>query len=209
MGSSRKMYLAAKARLVSLFPASWQLSIYDYRDQQSSRTAYIQMLIDMEKIPMLDNMLATFYGWVLLAGYLVLPGTFTSIRTSRSVQQAADKSEIGIMAYSAVQNVPLLAVAALCCAVGLCGSGQLSYRRRDNFVWLARKVFLPIFINSITGFVNTIINIYTARGGAWSVTATVTASVTGTCALVSGSLFLVYNNWLFARLEKAFNAAAG
>lgn len=36
--------------------------------------------------------------------------------------------------------------------------------------------------------------------------ATVTTAVTGTLALVSGLLFLIYNNWLFMRLEKAFDA---
>jgi hypothetical protein len=64
----------------------------------------------------------------------------------------------------------------------------------------------PVLINSATGLLNTLINVYTARGRLWSVTATVTAAVTGTFAFISGTLFLVYNNWLFNRLERAFDA---
>lgn len=64
----------------------------------------------------------------------------------------------------------------------------------------------PILVNSATGFINTLINVYTAHGGSWSVTAIVTASVTGSLALISGLLFLIYNGWLFKRLEKAFDA---
>jgi hypothetical protein len=36
-------------------------------------------------------------------------------------------------------------------------------------------------INSITGFATTLINIYTARNGDWSITAIITATVTGIC----------------------------
>jgi hypothetical protein len=64
----------------------------------------------------------------------------------------------------------------------------------------------PVLINSATGLFNTLINVYTARGRSWSVTATVTAAVTGTFAFISSALFLVYNNWLFSRLERAFDA---
>jgi hypothetical protein len=186
------------------------------------------MLLDMEKIPILDNILAGGFSWILLAGYLVFPGTFTSLRKSTSFQETASSSEIGKTAYIAVQNVSLLGVAAACCCIGLFGSSWLCYRNRHNYVWLARKVFLwvfhsntqyptvliefrgtpsrPVLINSATGLFNTLINVYTARAGSWSVTATITAAVTGSFAFSSAILFGVYNNWLLARLQSAFDA---
>ena len=60
-------------------------------------------------------------------------------------------------------------------------------------------------MHSAMGFINTLINIYTAHAGSWSVTAIVTASVTGSLTLISGLLFLAYNNWLVKRLEEAFD----
>jgi hypothetical protein len=51
------------------------------------------------------------------------------------------------------------------------------------------------------GLVNTLINVYTAQGGSWSVTATVTAAVTASFAGISGALVLLYN-WRLARIKK-------
>jgi hypothetical protein len=49
---------------------------------------------------------------------------------------------------------------------------------------------------------NTLINVYAAQHGEWSVTATVAAIVTGSCAEMSLVLFLVYNNWLLYQVKK-------
>ncbi|KAL4862015.1 hypothetical protein BDV12DRAFT_179391 [Aspergillus spectabilis] len=192
-------------RLVPMSHA-WGKSREDLRNQAQTikPTAYIRMLLDMEKIPMIDNILAVFFSKILLAGYLVFPSTFTSLQSSESFRDAATKSDIAQTAYSAIQNTPLLGVAGFLCAIGLFGSGWLCYRWRTNFVWLSRKIFMPILITSITGLLNTLISIYTAHSGTWSITAKVTTVVTGSFTLLSGGLFLVYNNWLFMRLEKAF-----
>jgi hypothetical protein len=44
--------------------------------------------------------------------------------------------------------------------------------------------------------------VYTAKNGNWSVTATITAIITGTCAAVNSILFLIYNNWLLYQVKK-------
>ncbi|KAL4887978.1 hypothetical protein BDV59DRAFT_196830 [Aspergillus ambiguus] len=147
------------------------------------------MLVDMEKAPPFENILAAFCCWILLAGYLVLPGTFASIQGSSSQNV----------------NVSLLGVAGALCVVGLLGTTWSSYKRRMNYVWLVLTLFSPILINSITGFINTVINVYTSRDGTWSVTAVITAAVTGSFSVISGLLYLYYNHWLLARLEKAFD----
>ncbi|RDH14287.1 hypothetical protein M747DRAFT_224202, partial [Aspergillus niger ATCC 13496] len=163
---------------------------------------YVNMLLDTEKVPLIDNILAATFCSILLAGYLVFPGTFTSLQTSASLKKASDANEVGRTAYKAVQNVSLLGIAATCCFIGLCGASWLYYRNRQNYVWIGRKIFLPVLINSATGFFNTLINVYTARAKTWSVTATVTATVTGFFAVLSGILFIFYNNFLLAKLQK-------
>lgn len=101
------------------------------------------MILHMEEeIKFKWNILAAFFSWILLAGYLVFPGTFTSLRTSTSFRQTTAKTEVGKVAYHAVQNFPLLGIAAVCCAVGLCGAAWLWCRWWYNCVWLARKIFL-------------------------------------------------------------------
>ncbi|PYH40081.1 uncharacterized protein BP01DRAFT_309066 [Aspergillus saccharolyticus JOP 1030-1] len=188
-----------------MIPQDWYKSEKNYRKESESPVRYVQMLIDMENIPLLDSILAAAFCWILLAGYLVFPGTFTSLRTSASFKTTADGNAIGRTAYHAVQNVSLLSIASICCFIGLSGACWLYYRNQHNYVWTARKIFLPILINSATGFFNTLINVYTAQAKTWSVIATVTAAITGFFAIFSGALFITYNNVLLARLQRVFN----
>lgn len=40
----------------------------------SVQTRYMEMLLHLDKIPRLDNILASVFTWILLAGFLVIPG---------------------------------------------------------------------------------------------------------------------------------------
>jgi hypothetical protein len=104
------------------------------------RTRYMDMLLDLDKIPKLHNILASAFTWLLLAGYVVLPGAFTSIRSSRTLADGAGKT--GKVAVKAMQNPPLLAVAAVCCATGALGMGYLWWVRQTNYVWLLNRIIL-------------------------------------------------------------------
>lgn len=57
-------------------------------------------------------------------------------------------------------------------------------------------------MNSVAGLITTLVNVYTAQHGVWSVTAKVTAIVTGSCVGVGGFLFLVYNFGLLRSIQK-------
>lgn len=39
----------------------------------------MNMLLALDGIPRLDNLLASFFTWILLAGFVLFPGTFTSL----------------------------------------------------------------------------------------------------------------------------------
>jgi hypothetical protein len=55
-----------------------------------------------------------------------------------------------------------------------------------------RQYGRPILINSVTGLINTLINMYTAQEGTWSVLATVTTTVIDSTTIITVILFLVY-----------------
>jgi len=38
------------------------------------------MLLALDDIPEMSNIMASFFTWILLAGFLLFPGTFTSLQ---------------------------------------------------------------------------------------------------------------------------------
>ena len=63
--------------------------------------------------------------------------------------------------------------------------------------------FRPGLLHAVAGLITTLVNVYSAQGGAWSVTATITAIVTSVCTGTMLALYLVYNNWLLAGVKKS------
>ena len=109
----------------------------------SVQTRYMDMLLSQDTIPRLHNILASFLQWVLLAGYLVLPATFNSIRNSDQVQSSSEDGNIAATtALAAVKNLPLLYVGAFCTGIGLLGKFLLFLRHSKNYVWLVNKIFM-------------------------------------------------------------------
>ena len=43
-------------------------------------TQYVNMLLALDDIPQLHKILAGFFNWILLAGFILFPGTFTSLQ---------------------------------------------------------------------------------------------------------------------------------
>ena len=66
-------------------------------------TKYVNMLLALDKIPIIHNILAAFFVWILLAGFILFPGTFTSL----SKQQAISGSAVGRQVLNTVAHVPL------------------------------------------------------------------------------------------------------
>ncbi len=102
------------------------------------KTKYIDMLLQLDEIPRLHNILAGVFGWLLLAGYLVLPGTFTSIRNSRVLEEGAGKA--GKVVVKAAQNLPLLWVAGFCCGVASLGMVFLGRFWYNNYIWMTNRI---------------------------------------------------------------------
>ncbi|KAK6609670.1 hypothetical protein H4I96_03601 [Botrytis cinerea] len=147
-----------------------------------------QMRWLLDRIPTTYNLMASAMTWILLAGYLVLPSTFTSLQKSTAVAEKAGKA--GNVVLGVYQNLPLLWVAAIFCLIGASDKK------------LAEDSERPGFINSITGLGTTVINIYTAREGVWSVTAIVTTAVTGTCTVFMLTMLVLYNFKLLENVKR-------
>jgi hypothetical protein len=50
-------------------------------------TEYVHMLQELDTIDWVYNFLSSFANWTLLAGYLVIPGTFTTLQMSDTLKQ--------------------------------------------------------------------------------------------------------------------------
>ena len=84
--------------------------------QNSVQTRYMDMLLNLDTIPRMHNIYAAFFSWILLAGFVIFPGTFTSL--SKSLEPESDTAKEFL---DHVKHVPLLYVAAFCSGLGALG----------------------------------------------------------------------------------------
>lgn len=102
------------------------------------QTKYIDMLLELDTVSRWHNILAGVFSWLLLAGYLVLPGTFTSIRNSRTLSEGAGNA--GKVVVKAAQNLPLLWLAGFCCGVASLGMLFLCRIWYSNYKWMLDRI---------------------------------------------------------------------
>ncbi|KHN96351.1 uncharacterized protein MAM_05640 [Metarhizium album ARSEF 1941] len=172
-------------------------------DNKSHRTSfatyprYVRMLLRLDQVPFLHNAFAAFFVWLLLAGFLFFPGTFTSIR--KSIENK-NTNTIGDQAtelfVKSVKNIPLLVIAAMACAISVVGMVFLAWKHRDNYVWLQNKLVIPGVANCLAGLISTLVGVYSQQKGVWSPTAKITAIVEGSCLGIAAGLFLIVERLL-------------
>jgi len=168
--------------------------------QNSVQTRYMDMLLALDTIPRLHTILAAFFTWILLAGFIIFPGTFTALGSLQGEQSASEATQYF---FKSVKNVPLLVIAGVCCGIGVAGMLWLWWTWRKNYVWLLNKIFLPGCLNSLAGVISTLINVYTQQDHKWSITARVTVIVAGSIMLVTALLFVLYNFWVLDRVKRS------
>lgn len=61
----------------------------------------MNMLLALDAVPRGHNVMASFFTWILLAGFVILPGTFNSL------EQIQGGNGLENLALHAVQNIPL------------------------------------------------------------------------------------------------------
>ncbi|KAH8743689.1 hypothetical protein F5883DRAFT_476924 [Diaporthe sp. PMI_573] len=120
-----------------------------------------RMIIESSSAPIWCNLAAAAAQWTVLAGFFILPGTFTSLKEQ---PQVIGDSRIA----STVVNIPLIPLAGICYAAGVAGLAMLWFKFRLNYMWLFTHLFCPGILNCISGIISIMLNVYTARDGTWS-----------------------------------------
>ncbi|KAK3370223.1 hypothetical protein B0H63DRAFT_486500 [Podospora didyma] len=165
----------------------------------TSRTLYMDMLLALDKIPRLHNILVSFFTWIMLVGFVVMTGSFTSGEIA-----PPDDGTLGTPV-----NASMLVVGVVFMGMGMIGVGWLGYRWRKNYVWLLNKLYMPLLLNALAGVVATIVSIYAQHGGQWRLQAILTISVEVFVLIVSSLLFAVYNFWFLVRVKGDHHVAIG
>lgn len=105
-------------------------------------TRYIQMVVQSDEVLWKINFLASASHWILLAGYLVVPGTFTSLKKSEDFGKTLEGNAAGDAVLNAIQNPPLLTTACFLFAIGLCIMMCLGWKFRHNYIWLMNRLLM-------------------------------------------------------------------
>ncbi|KAI9890595.1 MAG: hypothetical protein M1814_003793 [Vezdaea aestivalis] len=84
----------------------------DEDNRSYNRTKYINLLIEWNSIPFMYNAFAGLFTSIILAAYVVLPGTFTSLRNSKAIENATGEDRAKSAVLDTVRNVPLLGIAS-------------------------------------------------------------------------------------------------
>ncbi|KAJ6466865.1 hypothetical protein C8R45DRAFT_839060 [Mycena sanguinolenta] len=168
----------------------------------SQNTRYMNMLLALDGIPRLHNLLAAFFTWILLAGFVLLPGTFTNLQNKGT--NADEKALI-----DAVQHVPLFVIAFICSGIGVLGMLWLWWRWSRNYIWLNNRIFLPGALNSLAGIISTLVNVYSAQHGEFVETSKITITVTVLAAVICGGLTMFYSMVMLRNVKEAHNRQVG
>ncbi|KAJ5110859.1 hypothetical protein N7532_001394 [Penicillium argentinense] len=153
-----------------------------------SQSRYVQLVIQSNDVSWEANFLASVSNWLLLAGYLVVPGTFTSLEKSEKLGGALEESSTGQAVLNTIQNPPLLTTACFLFCIGSTTMAALYWRQRGNYIWLMNKLFMPTLMNSLAGLLTTTVNICTARSGDMSIMGLLTIIASGISAIFSAAL---------------------
>lgn len=105
-------------------------------------TLYTKMLKEEAQMDWRFNLCANAANWVLLAGYVIIPGTFTSLKRSSEVQDVLQQNGAGRVVLKRIQNPPLLVIAFLFLIAGSGILGWLWVKFKNNYPWLINKIFL-------------------------------------------------------------------
>ncbi|CAG8891476.1 unnamed protein product [Penicillium salamii] len=170
----------------------------------ADETSYVRMLREEAEMDMRFSITVGAANWALLAGYLVIPGTFTSLQTSNQVEKTLQANEAGRTVLHMIQNPPLLAIACLLFVSGIAALMWLMHfpNLRGNYPWLINKVFLSLCLHAAAGLLTTVINVCTSQGGDWSVMAIITTAVTGATLLSCSALLALYKFYKLERVRK-------
>ncbi|KAJ7097772.1 hypothetical protein B0H15DRAFT_772621 [Mycena belliarum] len=166
-------------------------------------TKYVNMLLALDGIPPLYNILASFFTWILLAGFVLFPGTFTNLEAKNQL------GGIGVAAVNVIKHLSLYVVAWVCTIIGAVGMSYLWYRWQANYIWLVNRIFMPGFLNSLAGVLSTLASVLGSQDATLSISSKSTIIVTSSLAGICGGLTAFYMFVLIRRIKKQHDEEIG
>lgn len=106
---------------------------------QLTISRYDQMVLDNDRnIGWWWSLLAKVFSWLLLAGYIVFPSTFASLRRSRALES------MGVVGYivSRGLNDFLISLASILSGSASIGLAWLWFRLRANYIWVNQQIIM-------------------------------------------------------------------
>jgi len=150
-----------------------------------------------EQVPRTHNILSGLFTWILLAGFVVLPGTFSTLEAIQSTP-----NEFGKVLHK-IHHLALLVIAFGCCVLGACGMLLLWWRWAHNYVWLLNGIFIPGVLNGLSGLISTFASVYGGpQSGVYNASSIATLAVTGACTVICGFLTAIYSLWKLDRVKR-------
>lgn len=145
-----------------------------------------------------------FFLWILLVGFVVLPGSFTSDKRKQEGEtveiplgrSGADGEKLSLTPA----NTAALVIGFVCVLTGAFGISWLALRWRRNHIFLLNRLYTPLILNSLAGMLGTITSVYTQQAGEWGPQAVATIVVEAVVLGFSILFFFLYNYWLMQRV---------
>lgn len=100
---------------------------------------YDKMMLEVDQMPPGYYVVAGILSWLLLAGFLVSPSTYASLRDSDVLDST---NTVGKSLMGSVRNVPLLYIASFICLFSTTGLGWLWWRWQHNYIWVTRYIIV-------------------------------------------------------------------
>jgi len=130
-----------------------------------------QLTLRRRRALIVDTRLARFFTWLLLLGFVIVPGTFNKGNT---------------------RHIPLLPVAYVCCLLNALASFLFWRRRRSDPIWLYTNLFFVGLVNAFSGFIATVVNVYGVQDGKFDPASRSTLAITCTFTAVYAVLSVIY-----------------
>ncbi|KAF3761024.1 hypothetical protein M406DRAFT_268040, partial [Cryphonectria parasitica EP155] len=164
----------------------------------SFSTRYINMVLSIERIPRSHNILSNVFSWMILVAFVVAPANFCSPspwgKTSGEVPP--------IDFYTDVPSMGLLGACFAIFGVGALGMLYLALCWRRNYIWLMNRIYLPLILHSLAGFIACLVILKVQHNMWWSISSYVTIAVEAGTLLFSTSMFCISNYLLLGKLKR-------
>lgn len=133
----------------------------------SQPTRYMEMLLHLDEIPRMYNILSSLGTWIILAGFLVVPGTFTTFKESKAFRDADsdndDNNQVAHAIAHSIANIGLLWLSGSFCVVGTVLCLWLWWLWRYNYVWLVNKIFMYVSLPGVFPSSSSLVSCFSDR----------------------------------------------